>query len=88
MPLNAPETSRYSAFVTLWKAAMAFLAVVTGGEAAFYAMPLPEDAEAFRLRWPVYAAAAILALWRAWENVRKQFRLFEYPWTVRGGNLR
>lgn len=72
--------SQYSAFLTLWKALLAFLSAVTGGEVALYTVPLPEDVESFRLRWPVYAVAALLAFWRAWENIRKQFALVTYPW--------
>lgn len=79
MPVTV-NNEQYSAFKTLWKALVAFLSTIAGGELAIYSLPLPDSAADFEVRWPVYVAGCLFALWKAWENIRKQLGLVRYPW--------
>ena len=84
----------YSAAVSLWKAFWTFVQVSFGVGGGVLAIKTPATFEELKEVWPTLAIPLLLAVFRAVENLRKNYRadgrvLWRWPldWFLRGASL-
>lgn len=63
--------SEYQASITLLKAALRFVTVMLGVGAGVLAVEPPATLEEFWQTWPAWVFALVLAVFKAWDNYRK-----------------
>ena len=73
------KNENYRIALTLWKAFWTFVQTAIGVGAGVVAIDMPGTWEEMKVKWPVLIVPLVLAIWRAFENARKQLGWFDWP---------